>query len=139
MTGYCKTLVLLLALCPLGANAAGCFTYEAPRSSLTGVLARVHIDMLSSGMRPHPVTVTQWVLYTSQPFCVKGDVADGDIPVAGATNVQLLPMHNEPELLPLIGKTVTVVGPFMATLIPHYHPYLIMQVFSVSGSVGAEP
>jgi hypothetical protein len=130
---------LLFAAFPIVASASGCYSYEDTHASLTGTLTRVHIETLSQGKQPHLVTVAQWWLFTSKPFCVTGDTANGDIVVKGATNVQLLPMHNESKLSPLIGKRVTVVGPFMATLIPHYHPYLIKQVVSVSVSEHAEP
>ncbi len=96
-----NALVLLLGLLPVAACATGCYTYEDTHAALTGVLSRVHIETLSAGKHPHLVTVTQWWLFTSQPFCVTGDTADGDIIVKGATNVQLLPMHNEAKLVPL--------------------------------------
>ncbi|NKZ40241.1 hypothetical protein HF690_14880 [Oleiagrimonas citrea] len=96
--------------------------------------------METSTLEQHPriVTVTRWMLETSQPFCVDGNQALGNITMRGASSIELIPT-NPSGFIPFIGKQVKVTGSLLSTYIPHYHAYLVMRVSSVHEALSHTP
>src|SRR5262245_33115147 len=121
-------LVLVVAL-PSGANATECLPYGKPGTSVSGTLTRESVETLSAEAPPRKVKQIRWILTSEPPFCVTGDAARGDIHMEGASTMEVWPV-NENDLIPYIGKSITVLGQLMPTHLPHYHSYLILQMKS---------
>ena len=130
MIRYLTLLVLLFAAAPSLAGTPSCLKYEKPGTSVLGTLTRVRMETRTLEKHPRMVTVTRWMLETSQPFCVDGDQALGNITMRGASSIELIPT-DQSGFVPFIGKQVRVTGSLLSTYIPHYHAYLVMRVSSV--------
>jgi hypothetical protein len=129
---WCLTVAL-----PVLAAEPQCLTYGLAGTLLEGELTRVTMETRTKGSPPVPVKVVRWMLETHLPFCVVGNEDIGDIPVRGASSIELL-FDDSRLLSKLIGSRVRVTGEIMNSMAPHYHAYLIMQVSSV-GAVSSNP
>ena len=125
---YVPTLLMLVA--SFGCQAASCLSYDVEGTELSGNLLRLEFGVGEGAKRPAANVI--WQLRRVEPFCVNGDDSTGNLQIQGASVVELSPTTDQEQLLAEFdGKAVTVVGRLIPTLVPHYHPELIMSISSI--------
>jgi hypothetical protein len=126
-------LVLLLFSVPTAGALAACLHYDVPDVAL-----HVRIYPYQPSSSSSASTVRVGYVVTAHPICLRGDA--GNLPVKSVSRFSyVMATGNHQDLAAYQDQSVAVIGHFLPTYIPHYHPVPIFVVTLVKGRTLSGP
>jgi hypothetical protein len=127
-----RLVAVIAVLLSASANARECLHHDSSGTEIEGHISRGEILGYDKSDASHLQPQYSWYFNAATPFCLTADAGSDDLPVKSETRFMLWPSNTQPDLSQYLDLPVKITGRFLPSQIPHFHPYPIFSISSVT-------